>query len=114
MAIATVNPATGALIKTFEPLTDAEIGARLQRAVVAFQAHRRTTFAERAAKMLRVAAILEAEQDAFARIMTTEMGKTYAAALAEVVKSATGCRYYATNAASFLAAEVIPTEAPRS
>ena len=114
MAIATINPATGEVIKTFEPLPDAEIEARLQTAVAAFQAHRRTTFAERAAKMLRAAAILEAEQDAFARVMTTEMGKTYASALAEVVKSATGCRYYAENAARFLADEVIPTEATRS
>jgi succinate-semialdehyde dehydrogenase/glutarate-semialdehyde dehydrogenase len=114
MAIATINPATGEVIKTFEPLTDAGIEARLRTAVTAFQAHRHTTFADRAAKMQRVAAILEAAQDSFARVMTTEMGKTYASALAEVVKSATGCRYYAENAAHFLADEVIPTEATRS
>jgi succinate-semialdehyde dehydrogenase/glutarate-semialdehyde dehydrogenase len=114
MAIATVNPATGELLKTFEPLTDAQIEAKVQRAVEAFQTHRRTTFAERAEKMLRAAAILDAEKQAFARVMTTEMGKTYASALAEVVKSASGCRYYAENAERFLADETIATEAASS
>ncbi len=114
MAIATVNPATGELLQAFEALTRDQIEVKIQRAVSGFAAHRRTTFADRAAKMLRAAAILETEQEAFARVMTTEMGKTYTSALAEVVKSATGCRYYADNAERFLADEVIPTEASRS
>ena len=55
MAIATTNPATGEVVKTFEPLTGAQIEQKLQLAASAFRSHRQTSFAERASKMLRVA-----------------------------------------------------------
>jgi succinate-semialdehyde dehydrogenase/glutarate-semialdehyde dehydrogenase len=47
-AIATINPATGEVIKTFGLLTAAQTEAKMQLAAAAFRAHRRTTFAERA------------------------------------------------------------------
>jgi succinate-semialdehyde dehydrogenase / glutarate-semialdehyde dehydrogenase len=114
MAIATINPATGELIKTFEPLSAAQIEQKLQLATSAFRAHRRTSFADRAAKMMRAAEILEQEKDECARLMTLEMGKPIKAAVAEAVKCATGCRYYAENAERFLADEVVETGAKRS
>lgn len=114
MAIATINPATGEVLKTFEPLTATQIEAKLQLATTAFQAHRRTSFAERATKMLRVAEILEREKDECARLMTLEMGKPLKAAVAEALKCATGCRYYAENAERFLADEIIETGTRRS
>ena len=114
MAIATVNPATGEVLKTFEPLTQSQIEQKLQLAVSAFQAHRRTSFADRAARMARVAEILEKEKDECGRLMTLEMGKPLKAALAEVQKCAVGCRYYSENAEKFLADEVVETAAKRS
>ena len=114
MAIATINPATGEVAKTFEPLTPAEIEHKLQLAASAFQSHRHTSFAERASKMLRAADILEKEKDECARLMTLEMGKPLKAAVAEAVKSASGCRYYAENAEKFLADEIVQTGAKRS
>jgi len=42
MAIATVNPATGETLKTFQALTSAEIEQKLQLAVTAFRAERKT------------------------------------------------------------------------
>ena len=59
--------------------------------------------AERARRMLKAAEILEKEKEAFARIMTTEMGKTLRSAVDEAVKCASACRYYAENAERFLA-----------
>jgi succinate-semialdehyde dehydrogenase / glutarate-semialdehyde dehydrogenase len=114
MAIASVNPATGEVLKTFEPLTPEQIEAKLQLATAAFRAHRRTSFAERAAKMLRAAEILEKEKDECARLMTLEMGKPLKAAMAEAVKCATGCRFYAENAERFLNDDVIETGAKKS
>src|SRR5262249_17282403 len=114
MAIASVNPATGELLKRFDPLSDEQIEEKLKRATVAFAVHRNTSFAERAQKMLRAAEILETEKDECARLMTLEMGKPIKAALAEAVKSASGCRYYAEHAANFLADEVVETGARRS
>src|ERR1700739_3320699 len=114
MAIATVNPATGERIKSFEPLSAAQIEQKLQLASSAFQAHRRSSFADRASKMIRAAEILEKEKDECARLMTLEMGKPIKAAIAEALKCAPGCRHYAENAERFLADEIVETGAKRS
>jgi succinate-semialdehyde dehydrogenase / glutarate-semialdehyde dehydrogenase len=114
MAIATTNPATGEIVKTFDPLTGAQVERKLELAASAFRAHRKTSFTERAGKMMRAAEILEKEKDDCAHLMTLEMGKPLKAAVAEAVKCATGCRYYAQNAEKFLADEVVETGARRS
>ena len=114
MAIATINPATGEVVKTFPELTDPEIEQKLQKAVKAFAKHRRTTFAERAAGMRKAADILENEKETFGRMMTLEMGKTLRSAIAEAAKCATACRYYAEHAEQFLADEVVETGAKKS
>ena len=114
MAIATTNPATGEVVKTFEPLTGAQIEEKLQLAASAFPTHRRTSFADRASKMMRAAEILEKEKDECAHLMTLEMGKPLKAAVGEALKSATGCRYYAENAEKFMADEIVEAGAKRS
>src|SRR5580692_8685375 len=114
MAIATTNPTTGEVVKSFEPLTSAQIEQKLQLAASAFRSHRRTSFADRATRMMRAAEILEKEKEECARLMTLEMGKPLKAAVAEAVKCATGCRYYAENAEKFLADEIVETGAKRS
>jgi len=114
MAIATVNPATGQLIKSFEPLSDSQIEVKLQRAADTFSEYRKVPFAERARMMLKAGAILESEKENYARIMTTEMGKTFRSAVDEAAKCAWVCRYYAENAEKFLADEVVETSASRS
>jgi succinate-semialdehyde dehydrogenase/glutarate-semialdehyde dehydrogenase len=114
MSIATINPATGQTLRTFAPLTEGELEARLRCAADAFRRHRRTPFAERRRLMLEAAKILEAEKDAFGRLMVTEMGKPLKAAIEEAAKCALGCRYYAEHAERFLADEVIETSASRS
>jgi succinate-semialdehyde dehydrogenase / glutarate-semialdehyde dehydrogenase len=114
MAIATINPATGELIRSFEPLAEAQIDAKLQRAAETFRAYRRTPFADRARMLLRAAEILEAEKDALGRLMTIEMGKPLKAATEEAAKCAWACRYYAEHAEAFLADELVETNASRS
>jgi succinate-semialdehyde dehydrogenase/glutarate-semialdehyde dehydrogenase len=114
MTIATVNPATGQTLRTFTPLSEPELDARLQCAADAFRRYRRTPLAERTRMLLRAAEILESEKEKFARLMVTEMGKTLKAALEEAAKCAWGCRYYAEHAERFLADEVVATNATRS
>lgn len=114
MGIATVNPATGAVIKTFQPLSETEIEKKLQLAVNTFNAERKTPFAVRAKRMLKAAEILERDKEKFAHLMTLEMGKTYKSAVAEAVKCTTACRYYAENTESFMADEVVETGARKS
>ena len=114
MAIATINPATGELLKIFEPLSDSQIDEKLQRAADAFLKYRKVSFAERARMMERAAEILENEKETFGRLMTTEMGKPIRAAVDEAAKCAWACRFYAENAERFLADEVVQTAATRS
>jgi succinate-semialdehyde dehydrogenase/glutarate-semialdehyde dehydrogenase len=114
MAIASVNPATGEKLREFAPLAEAEIEEKLRRAADAYRRHRRTSFADRAGKMIGAAEILEAEKDRFARLMTAEMGKPLQAAREEAAKCALVCRYYAEHAARFLADEEVETSATRS
>jgi succinate-semialdehyde dehydrogenase/glutarate-semialdehyde dehydrogenase len=114
MAIATINPATGEVVKQFEALTDAQVDERIAKAAKAFQSFRKTSFADRAKWMLKAGEILEAEKAELGRLMTLEMGKTFSSAVAEAVKCATACQYYAENAAKFVADEVIETSATKS
>jgi succinate-semialdehyde dehydrogenase/glutarate-semialdehyde dehydrogenase len=114
MAIATMNPATGQLLKSFEPLSDAQIEAKLQRADEVFATYRNMPFLERAKRMFKAAEILDNEKEHYARLMTTEMGKTFRSAFEEAQKCALGCRYYAENAERFLADEIVETSATRS
>ena len=105
MAIASVNPATGETIKTFDSLAIEELDAKLARAAEAFQSYRLTSFAQRAGWMRAAADILDREADAIAATMTTEMGKTLKSAKAEAQKCAKACRFYAEHAEAFLADE---------
>ncbi|MBE9136197.1 NAD-dependent succinate-semialdehyde dehydrogenase [Nodosilinea sp. LEGE 07088] len=114
MSIASINPATGAEIKTFTPLTDAEIDQKLTVAAATFATYRHTSFDQRATWLRQAAQVLEDNKAAYAKIMTLEMGKPLAAAVAEVEKSALVCRYYADHGADFLADEPATTDASRS
>ena len=108
MAIATINPATGEQVRSFDPLTDDELDRKLALAAEAFAEYRRTSFAGRAAMLRRAAQILEDETDELARLATLEMGKTLGASVAEVHKCAAGCRYFAEHAEAMLADEPWP------
>src|ERR1700722_8593583 len=114
MSIATTNPATGEVLKTFAPISDAQLEEKRQRAVEPFNTSRKTTFASRAALMLKAAEILEADKEKFGRMMTTEMGKTYRSAVDEAMKCAWVCRYYAEHAEKFLADEVADVPGSKS
>ena len=114
MAIATINPATGEVLRVFEPLSDTQVDEKIAIAAAAFSEYRHTSFVDRRRMMLRAAEILENEKEAFGRLMTTEMGKTLRSAVDEAVKCASGCRYYAENAERFLADEIVETPATRS
>ncbi|MFB8353109.1 NADP-dependent succinic semialdehyde dehydrogenase [Streptomyces niveus] len=105
MPIATVDPATGETLKTFDALGSDEIERRLAVAAAAFEQHRTTDFGHRATLLNRAADLLEEDRDDIARTMTTEMGKPIAAARAEAAKCAKSMRWYARHAAELLADE---------
>ncbi|RMH66108.1 MAG: NAD-dependent succinate-semialdehyde dehydrogenase [Bacteroidetes bacterium] len=114
MSITTIDPSTGSPIETYDWMTEAEVEERLRRAAAAFQRHRASSFARRAAALVRLADRLEERTRPLAEVMTREMGKPIGQAEAEVTKCAWVCRYYAEHAAVFLAPEPVATEAAGS
>jgi succinate-semialdehyde dehydrogenase/glutarate-semialdehyde dehydrogenase len=114
MPYATVNPATGKTEKTFPNHTPEEVDALLDRAVAAFADYRRTSYADRARHLVTVAELMEGEVPDIASVLTTEMGKTFAAAKGEVSKCAMGLRWFAEHSESLLADEPIVTAASTS
>ncbi|MGB3201771.1 MAG: NAD-dependent succinate-semialdehyde dehydrogenase [Nodosilinea sp.] len=114
MPIASINPATGEVFKTFEPLSEVDLEGKLARAAKTFTTYRQTSFSQRATWLRQAAQVLDDNKAAYARIMTLEMGKPLAGAVAEVEKSALVCRYYADHGADFLADEPASTDASRS
>ena len=114
MAIQTQNPATGEIVKTFEPHSDAQVDLAIAKSVVAHQELRDWPLEKRAKHMKRAAKILRDEAEDLAKIVTLEMGKTYTAAIAEVKKCAVGAEYYADKAAEHLADEIVKTQATKS
>ncbi|MFB7927652.1 MULTISPECIES: NADP-dependent succinic semialdehyde dehydrogenase [Streptomyces] len=105
MPIATVNPANGETLKTYEAMGEEEIERRLQLAEATFRTYRTTTFDERARLLNKAADLLEEDQDDIARVMTTEMGKPIKQARAEAAKCAKAMRWYAEHAEELLADE---------
>ena len=102
MAIASVNPATGETLRSFDSRTAAQLEQRLERAAAAFAGQRRAPLEQRLEGLAAAARILEAEKEGLARTMTLEMGKTFASAVAEVEKCAWVCRHYAQHAPEML------------
>lgn len=105
MPIATVNPANGETLETFEAMDEDELERRLELAEATFRTYRTSAFAERARLLHRAADLLDADQEDVARTMTTEMGKPVKQARAEAAKCAKAMRWYADHAEELLADE---------
>jgi succinate-semialdehyde dehydrogenase/glutarate-semialdehyde dehydrogenase len=110
MAIETINPATGERVRSFTALSPAEIEGKLSVAEQAARRWRGTPLTERARVVRRAGELLDERKADYGRLMTLEMGKPLKAAIEEAAKCATTCRFYADNAAAFLADE--PVDAP--
>jgi len=114
MTFTAINPATGVVIAEYPSHDDQFVHEALATASDAFAQWKRTPIAERAELMNRAAEVLESEIPFAAQLMTSEMGKTFAAAKGEASKCALTMRYYAQHAEAMLAPEVVETKASRS
>ena len=110
MAIATTDPRTGQVLKTFDELTDDQLEDRLARAAAAADSYRLTSHEQRAGWLRAAADILDKRTDEVAELMTLEMGKTKKASAAEIGKCAAVLRYYADHGAGFLADEPVDAD----
>ena len=109
-----INPATGVVVREVPEHDEADLRRALERAEATFQEWREVSMEQRAAKMQAAARVLRERRAEYAARMVEEMGKTLAAAEAEVDKCAWVCEHFATHAARYLAPETIPTDASES
>jgi succinate-semialdehyde dehydrogenase/glutarate-semialdehyde dehydrogenase len=109
--IATISPVTGELLQSFEPYDAAGVERRLAAAGTAAAQWATSTFAERSRLLITAAELLEAELPDIAHVITTEMGKPFAQAKAEVAKCAAGFRWFAEHAERLLTDEEVAVNA---
>ncbi len=114
MTIASINPATGQLLKTFSPLTDEQVVQKISAAHDAFLTYRKTELKARSRWLLRLAELLHERAADYGALITLEMGKPLAFAMGEVEKCALVCRFYAEQGEAFLRDVSIATEAVNS
>ncbi|QAB14461.1 NAD-dependent succinate-semialdehyde dehydrogenase [Hydrogenovibrio thermophilus] len=108
------NPTTGEVIHQYPTHTSEEFSTAIDDAQSAFQAWRKTTFAERAALMNKVADLMAEDEERLARLMTVEMGKPIREAYGEVQKAAWCARHYAEQAEGYLAPQELASDASLS
>ena len=114
MSLQSVNPATGAVLETFEETSPTELDRIIARADAASREWRVLPVAARAERLRAAGRILRERKDAYARTTALEMGKPLAQGVAEAEKCAWVCDYYADQAAAMLADQPRQTDATRS
>ena len=114
MAIETLNPANGELLKTFPEMEPAEVDRVLTAALAAQRAWARLPFAERSKPMRKAAQLLRERAQEYGRLMAVEMGKPLKDGAAEVTKCAWVCEYYADQAEQHLAPRQEASDAGQS
>jgi succinate-semialdehyde dehydrogenase/glutarate-semialdehyde dehydrogenase len=112
--IETINPTTGELVATYEVTTPDAVAHHVRRATEEQSRWEEVPLDERAAILRRAAELLEDREEHLARLMAIEMGKPIGQGVAEVRKSAFGCRHYADEGPRILADQPIEADRPRS
>ena len=114
MSLKSINPANGQEIAAYEEMSTDEVNGIITAVNDAFNSWRKTSFSSRGELLKNAAVILQSNKEEFGRLMSLEMGKPYSQSLAEVVKCAKGCEYYADNTEEILADRIIETDASKS
>ena len=114
MSLKSINPANGQEIAAYEEMSTDEVNGIITAVNDTFNSWRKTSFSSRGELLKNAAVILQSNKEEFGRLMSLEMGKPYSQSLAEVVKCAKGCEYYADNTEEILADRIIETDASKS
>ena len=110
MTFETVNPATGQPIKTYETMSQEEVFTIAEKIYPTFLEWRERSVSDRVPYVRRLANVLRSNQQEYAELMTTEMGKPLRESLAEIEKCAWMADVYAGNASNWLANEPVKAD----
>ncbi|MGF1615801.1 MAG: NAD-dependent succinate-semialdehyde dehydrogenase [Gammaproteobacteria bacterium] len=111
MLLRSINPANGEQLSAHTPWTPAEVEEALAQVAAATPVWSNLKIQERTARLRRAAALLRDQKAGLARMITLEMGKLIQESEAEIEKCAWVCDYYAEHGESFLADEIIESDA---
>lgn len=114
MAIASINPANGETIKTYQAHTAQQVADKIEQTHTAWHQWKLTKADHRTTLLNRMAQVLHSRKQELAQLMALEMGKPVAQGISEIEKCASVCEYYAENAANFLKNQPVETEAQNS
>lgn len=101
----TENPATGAVERTFETMTDDQVQDTLSRAAAAYQQWRTSPIEARVRMLRDTAAAYRERADELAAVVTKEMGKPLAQAHGELALTAAIYDWYAEHGPAQLESE---------
>jgi len=110
MEFHTVNPATEETIATYHTMPRDAVLQAADMAVSAQRSWRQVAVPERCAFMHRLAAVLRANCEDWARLITLEMGKPVAESRAEIEKCAWMSEVYADNGTAWLTEEIVDAD----
>lgn len=110
MTFASINPATGETLQTFNSMTKSDAFGAIKRADNAYHDWRQTSFAQRKTLLLTFAKLLRSDADHYARLITKEMGKRLSESEYEIEYCAKIAEFYANGAERFLADQVMEVD----
>ncbi len=111
--ITTVNPATGEEISKFTPMDRDQVFQLVGKARRAFPEWKKD-YGKRRSYIYNLVEYLKKNKTELAKIATLEMGKPLKESIGEVEKCAWALEFYADHGDSFLADEVLNTDARKS
>ncbi|WP_430230124.1 NAD-dependent succinate-semialdehyde dehydrogenase [Nitrosomonas communis] len=114
MSMLSINPITGQTIQAFPTWQADTINTVLREVESAQEGWASLHIEQRAVHMRKLAQVFRQRRDAYAHLITDEMGKLLKEARAEIDKCAWGCDYFAEHASTYLADEIIASDASRS
>jgi succinate-semialdehyde dehydrogenase/glutarate-semialdehyde dehydrogenase len=109
-AISSINPFSGEVNGEIELFTPKQVTHALENAAHAFGSWKSSSFLTRSEVLVNASKYLLANKDRLARLITLEMGKVSAEAVAEIEKCAWVCTYYAEKGEDFLKDDELPVK----
>ncbi len=114
MAIQSVNPTNGKIIKSYKEDRPEIVVKKIEQTQKAWIKWRETNFTERTNHLKNLAEKLREQKEALAKLMALEMGKPLKDGIAEIEKCASVCEYYGSNGEKFISDELVITDATKS
>ncbi len=112
--ITTIDPYNNTELKEYHLHSKKDIDRILKTSNDRQKEWKKVSIKKRCELILNLAQVLEENKNEYAELMTLEMGKPIKQSIAEIEKCETLCDFYAINAESFLADELIETDADES